>query len=228
MNPNVILGITGGSGAVYTVRLMNVLLASGYEVHTTISRSGYEVLKQELGIDVDLDDFQPGLMTLAGTPFETEDRQRSVWEGKPGGAASQRVVRLEGRAAGSVHYYRYDDYMAPIASGTFRNAGMVICPCSGATVSAVAHASSQNLVHRAADVQLKEKRKLIVVPREAPMSTIQLRNMVLCAEAGAVVLPASPGWYHGVTSVMDLVDFVVSRICDQLGVDNHLINRWGE
>ncbi len=228
MNPNVILGITGGSGAVYTVRLLNVLLASGYEVHTSISRSGYEVLKQELGIDVDLENFQPEQLTLEGTPFEAEDRRRSVWEDRPGGSPSQRVVRPERRSAGSVHYYHYNDYMAPIASGTFRNEGMVICPCSGATVSAVAHASSQNLVHRAADVQLKEKRKLIVVPREAPMSSIQLRNMLLCAEAGAVVLPASPGWYHGVASIMDLVDFVVSRICDQLGVDNNLIHRWGE
>jgi len=228
MNPNVILGITGGSGAVYAVRLVNVLLASGCDVHLTISRAGVDVLRQELGIAFDVDRFQPGIMTLEGTELGAEASQRSVWKDTPGGQPSERIVRPKGREPGNVHYHRYDDYMAPIASGTFRNAGMVICPCSGATVSAVAHGSSQHLIHRAADVQLKEQRKLIIVPREAPMSTIQLRNMCLCSEAGAIVLPASPGWYLGVRSVMDLVDFIVSRICDQLGVDNNLIERWGE
>ena len=228
MNPNVILGITGGSGAVYAVRLMHVLLASGCDVHLTISRSGVDVLQQELGLAVDLDRFQSGMLTLEATSFAAEENRRSLWEDQAAGCPSRRIVRPKGRETGTVHYHRYDDYMAPIASGTFHNAGMVICPCSGATVSAVAHGASQHLIHRAADVQLKEQRKLVIVPREAPMSTIQLRNMCLCSEAGAIVLPASPGWYHGVQSVMDLVDFIVSRICDQLGVENNLINRWGE
>ncbi len=228
MNPNVILGITGGSGAVYAVRLMHVLLASGCDVHLTISRSGVDVLQQELGLAVDLDHFQADILTLEATSFAAEDNRRGVWEDQAAGRPSGRIVRPQDRETGTVHYHRYDDYMAPIASGTFRNAGMVICPCSGATVSAVAHGASRHLIHRAADVQLKEQRKLVIVPRETPMSTIQLRNMCLCSEAGAIVLPASPGWYHGVQSVMDLVDFIVSRICDQLGVENNLINRWGE
>jgi len=103
MNPSVILGITGGSGAVYTVRLLNTLLASGYDVHTTISRSGYEVLKQELGIEVDLEDFDPRLMTLEGTAFAKEDAERSVWEDGPGGAPSARAVRPQGRTAGQLY-----------------------------------------------------------------------------------------------------------------------------
>ena len=117
--------------------------------------------------------------------------------------------------------------MAPIASGSFLTKGMVVCPCSGSTMSAVVHGSSNNLVQRAADVHLKERRRLVLVPRETPLSTIQLRNMLRASEAGAVVLPAMPGWYHGVRSLSDLVDFVVSRILDQLDVENTLVKRWG-
>lgn len=118
--------------------------------------------------------------------------------------------------------------MAPIASGSFLTAGMVVCPCSGSTLGAIVHGTGENLIHRAAQVHLKERRKLIVVPRETPLSTIQLDNMARASQAGAVVLPAMPGFYHGVKSIRDLVDFVVARICDQLGVDNALIERWGE
>jgi 4-hydroxy-3-polyprenylbenzoate decarboxylase len=104
---------------------------------------------------------------------------------------------------------------------------MVICPCSGSTVSAIACGASNNLIQRAADVHLKERRPLILVPRETPLSTIQLDNMKRCAEAGAVVLPAMPGFYHGPQSIADLVDFVVARICDQLRVEHCLMRRWG-
>ena len=114
-----------------------------------------------------------------------------------------------------------------MASGSFLTNGMVICPCSSGTLSAIVHATSSNLIHRAAEVHLKERRKLVLVPRETPLSVIQLENMHRAAEAGAIVLPAMPGFYHGVTSIQDLVDFVVSRICDQLGVENGLIRRWG-
>ena len=105
---------------------------------------------------------------------------------------------------------------------------MVICPCSMGTAAAVAHGLSQNLIHRAADVHLKERRKLILVPRETPLHLIQLRNLVACAEAGAVVLPASPAFYTKPGSIADLVDFVVGRICDQLAVPHRLLRRWGE
>ena len=105
---------------------------------------------------------------------------------------------------------------------------MIVCPCSGGTLSSIAHAASGNLIHRAADVHLKERRKLILVPRETPLSSLQLENMLRVSQAGAVVLPAMPGWYHGVTQLRDLVDFVVARILDQLGIEHQLMQRWGE
>jgi len=129
-------------------------------------------------------------------------------------------------AAGTVNYHHYRDYAAAIASGSFRTSGMVICPCSMGTLAAVANGLSTNLIHRAADVHLKERRKLIVVPRETPLGTIQLDNMRKLSEAGAVVMPAAPGFYHRPQSIDDLVDFVVARICDQLGVEVDLLRRW--
>ncbi len=104
---------------------------------------------------------------------------------------------------------------------------MVVCPCSGGTLSAIVHGTSANLIHRAADVHLKERRTLILVPRETPLSLVQLENLQVAAQAGAVILPAMPGFYHGAASVQDLVDFIVARICDQLGVRNDLMRRWG-
>src|SRR5436853_6982694 len=105
---------------------------------------------------------------------------------------------------------------------------MVICPCSMGTVAAVAHGLSQNLIHRAADVHLKERRRLILVPRETPLHLVQLRNLATCAEAGATVLPAMPAFYQKPQSLDDMINFVVGRICDQLGVEHHLLPRWGQ
>jgi 4-hydroxy-3-polyprenylbenzoate decarboxylase len=127
-----------------------------------------------------------------------------------------------------VHYHHFENFLAPIASGSFLTDGMAICPCSLGTLAAIAHGTSENLICRAADVHLKERRKLVLVPRETPLSVIQLDNMKRCAEAGAVVLPAMPGFYHGVERVADLVDFVVARVCDQLGVPHELMRRWGQ
>jgi 4-hydroxy-3-polyprenylbenzoate decarboxylase len=126
-----------------------------------------------------------------------------------------------------LHYFHHQDFMAPMASGSFLTGGMVICPCSGSTLSAVASGAGNNLIHRAAEVHLKERRKLILVPRETPLSLPHIDNMRRATEAGAVILPASPGWYHGPKNVSDLVDFVVARICDQLGVEHTLSKRWG-
>jgi flavin prenyltransferase len=126
-----------------------------------------------------------------------------------------------------VEVFADDDRGAKPASGSQRTAGMVVCPCSMATVAAIAVGASRSLVERAADVTLKERRKLIVVPREAPLSLIHLRNLTTVAEAGAVVLPAAPGFYHRPTKVSELVDFVVQRILDQLGVEIEIARRWG-
>ncbi len=197
-----VLGITGASGAPYAVRLLEVLLEAGRDVHLSISPSGQAVIGEEVGLRIDLDRFEPETLL---------------------GKASPAIKKL-----GHLTYYHYKNLMAPIASGSFLTAAMVICPCSGSTLSAVAHSMGENLIHRAAEVHLKERRKLVVVPRETPLSLPQLKNMQAIHEAGAVVLPASPGFYHGATTVADLVDFVVARICDQLGVANTLMRRWGE
>ncbi len=198
MKRKFVVAVTGASGATYAVRLLDVLCTAGCDVHLTISPAAALVIEQELGIHVDLDDFDPATLPL--------DRC----------------------GHGKVFYHHHGDLMAPIASGSFLTDGMVICPCSGGSLSAVVHGASTNLIHRAAEVQLKERRPLVLVPRETPLSVTQLANMHAAAQAGAVILPAMPGFYHGVKSVQDLVDFVVARICDQLRVENDLINRWGE
>lgn len=127
-----------------------------------------------------------------------------------------------------VTYHHYQDFMTPIASGSFRTTAMVVCPCSGSTLSGIATAAGKNLIQRAADVHLKERRPLILVPRETPLSLIQISNMQTVCNAGGTIMPASPGFYHQYKTVDDLVDFVVSRIVDHLGLDIELMNRWGE
>lgn len=198
-NLPIVLAITGASGAPYALRLLEVLMRAGRDVRLSISPAGQEVLKTETGRAIDLQDFC--LLDLLPDA-----------EALPG----------------ELHYDYFQNLYAPIASGSSLTAGMVICPCSGGTMSAIAHGTSQNLIHRAADVHLKERRKLILVPRETPLSIVQLNNYKLCAEAGAIVLPAMPGFYHGAKSIADLVDFVVARICDQLEVPHQLMKRWGE
>ena len=198
---DLVLALTGASGAPYGVRLLEVLLQAGRTVHLTLSPAAAEVIEQELGRTVRLEDFN--LPDLLG----------------PSPALS---------GPGRVLYHHFRDFGAGIASGSFLTAGMAVCPCSMGTVGAIAHGLSQNLIHRAADVHLKERRRLILVPRETPLHLIQLRNLVACAEAGAVVLPASPAFYTKPESLQDVIDFVVGRICDQLGVAHRLLRRWGE
>src|SRR5262249_29691218 len=133
----------------------------------------------------------------------------------------------EGLDCSRLHYHHYRDFHAGIASGSFITGGMVVCPCSMGTLAAIAHGMSENLIPRAADVHLKERRKLVLVPRETPLGLLALRNMTAVTEAGAVVLPASPGFYNRPTGLQDMVDFIVGRICDQLGVEHRLFARWG-
>src|SRR5205807_5588328 len=123
-------------------------------------------------------------------------------------------------------YHHYRDFRAGIASGSFLTAGMVICPCSMGTAAAVAHGLSQNLIHRAADVHLKERRKLVLVPRETPLGVVQLRNLTACAEAGATILPAMPAFYTHPRSLDDAVAFIVGRICDRIRAARQLRHRW--
>jgi 4-hydroxy-3-polyprenylbenzoate decarboxylase len=198
---DLVLAFTGASGAPYGVRLLEVLLQAGRTVHLVMSSSGGEVLVQEMDRRVDPKAF--------------------------------RLADLLGPAAAGVNhdlvrFHDVNDFRAGIASGSFATAGMVVCPCSMGTVAAIAHGLSQNLIHRAADVHLKERRKLILVPRETPLHLVQIRNLAACAEAGAVVLPAMPAFYQRPGSIADLIDFVVARICDQLAVPHQLVPRWGE
>jgi flavin prenyltransferase len=200
---DVVVGITGASGALYARRLLEILLGAGRRVHLTISPAGAEVLKTELGVTIDLENFDVVQLNL------------------PTQSQKERPVR------GTLLYHHYGDYSAPIASGSFLTAGMVICPCSMGTLAGVANGLSTNLIQRAADVHLKERRKLIVVPRETPLGSIALENMKRLSDAGGVVLAAMPGFYHQPKSIGDLVDFVVARILDQLGVEKDLVPRWG-
>jgi len=129
--------------------------------------------------------------------------------------------------SGRLEYHHFRDFGAGIASGSFLTGGMAVCPCSMGTAAAIAHGISENLIHRAADVHLKERRKLVLVPRETPLGLVQLRNLAACAEAGAVVLPAMPAFYTRPLQIGDMVDFIVGRVCDQLGVEHRLFERWG-
>ena len=198
---NLVVAITGASGSAYAVRLLEVLVAAGRNVHLVVSPAGQQVIGHELGLKID------------PANFSIEQLMPDLTSSEAGNGRVQ------------VHDYR--DFSAGIASGSFQTGGMVICPCSMGTLAAVSQGLSQNLIHRAADVHLKERRKLIVVPRETPLGSIQLSNMKTLADAGAVILPAMPGFYNQPQSIDDLVNFVVARICDQLGVEQDLTKRWG-
>ena len=205
--PNdLVVAITGASGAIYATRLLQVLVGAGRRVHVTISPAGAQVLDHELGIRVDLANFDSQQLLASDSTI------RSSYDVPPG----------------ELIYHHFQDFRAGIASGSFPTGGMVVCPCSMGTLASIASGQSTNLIQRAADVHLKERRKLIVVPRETPLGSIQLENMKRLADAGAVILPAMPGFYHGAKTILDLVDFVVGRICDQLGVPHQLFERWGE
>jgi 4-hydroxy-3-polyprenylbenzoate decarboxylase len=194
-----VLAITGASGVVYGRRLLEVLLQMNEPVHLSISDSGRHVLQHELGIEINLNRFEV-----------------------------QQLLPDWPRDAVQPTYHHYKDFMTPIASGSFRTRAMVVCPCSGSTLSGIATAASGNLIQRAADVHLKERRKLVLVPRETPLSLLQIENLRSVTLAGAIVLPASPGFYHACETVSDLVDFVVARILDQVGIENRLAKRWKE
>lgn len=208
----VVVALTGASGAIYGCRLLEVLIRQGINIELAISPAATQVIRQELELSVDLEQFSPRqLIAVDDLPFETT---------APG--------EFKFSTGTLLRYHGYQDYFCGIASGSYKTAGMVICPCSMGTLSAIACGLSTNLIQRAADVHLKERRKLIVVPRETPLGSIQLENMKRLVDAGAVVLPAAPGFYHRPTTIHELVDFVVARICDQFGVDANLVPRWSE
>ncbi len=200
-NPQTItLAFTGASGMPYGIRLLEMLLKEGKQVYLLYSKVAQVVAQQEMDL------------ALPSNAREAEaffNRQYHVPDGQ---------LRVFGR----------EEWFAPVASGSNPADSMVICPCTMGTLAAIAAGMSQNLIERAADVMLKENRPLIIVPREMPFSAIHLENMLKLVRSGAVMLPANPGFYHHPQTVQDMVDFVVARVLDHLGVKQHaLIARWG-
>ena len=193
------LAITGASGLPYAMRLLECLLQSGQRVHLVYSQAAQIVAKQEL-------DF-----TLPSRPQDAE----------------KLLCERFGKFSGELRVFGRDDWYAPMASGSSPGDAMVICPCTMGTLAAVAAGLADDLITRAADVMLKEKRLLVLVPRETPFSAIHLENMLKLSHAGAVILPPNPGFYHRPQSVQDVVDFVVARVLDHLGVEHGLVGRWG-
>ncbi len=195
-----ILGMTGASGASYGLRLLQYLLESGHTVQLLLSKAAQIVIHME---------------TELRLPSRPCDIQRALIE----------HYRCE---SGQLQVFGQDEWTAPPASGSALVRGMVVCPCTTGTLAAIANGNSDNLLERAADVTLKERRKLILAVRETPFSTIHLENMLRLARAGAVILPANPGFYHRPATVAELVDFIVARILDQLDIAHTLLPRWGQ
>jgi flavin prenyltransferase len=193
----VFVGITGASGAPYAARLVEVLAQADVELGVCASGAGIEVLATELYGNARL------------SRDETVERL------------------LEGARGGNVTIYDPNDWKAPYASGSAKVDAYVICPCSMGTLGTIASGAMSNLIHRAASVALKEERRLVLMPRETPLSTIHLRNMLTVKEAGATVLFLAPGFYHGAENVDDLVNFIVGRAVDLIGLDVELVKRWG-
>lgn len=195
----VTLALSGASGMAYGLRLLECLLAANLRVYLLVSQAAHIVAKQELGVAL---------------PARASDLEKQLSESLN---ARDGQLRVFGR----------EDWNAPVASGSNPADAMVVCPCSMGTLAAIAHGLSDNLIERAADVMLKERRTLILVPREAPFSTLHLENMLTLSKMNAVILPANPGFYHRPEKVEDIIDFIVARILDQLGVPHELMARWG-
>jgi 4-hydroxy-3-polyprenylbenzoate decarboxylase len=196
----VTLAVTGASGSQYALRLLECLVKADVEVFFLISQAAQLVAATETDLKL---------------PPKTQ-------------ALEAFLTALYSAREGQIQVFGKQDWMAPVASGSGAPSMMVVCPCSTGCLSAIATGASNNLIERAADVALKERRKLILVPREAPYSTVHLENMLKLSQMGAVILPASPGFYHKPESVADMVDFVVARILNQLGIEQNLLARWGE
>lgn len=195
----VTLAITGASGAPYALRLMELLVKAEYQVYVLISSAAKVVFATEENVKV---------------PSKPE-------------AASDFFIQRFAAKPEQIRCFGKEEWFSPVASGSAAPKQMVICPCSTGTLSAVAMGASDNLIERAADVVIKERGQLIMVPREMPLSTIHLDNMLKLSQMGVTMMPASPGFYHNPKSINDLVDFVVARILDHLGVDQSIMARWG-
>jgi len=193
------VAISGASGAPYALQLLKVLSKGGHSIYLSISGDGLSILNDETGL------------MLKGSETDIQFALEKYLEAK------ERQIA----------YFDEDNMYAPIASGSVKVDAMVVIPCSMKTLASLANGFASNLIERAADVTLKEKRKLIIVPRETPLSAIHLRNMLTLAELGCHIIPAMPAFYHHPKRVSDLVDFVVGRVLDSMGIENDLSPRWG-
>lgn len=194
------LAMTGASGAAYTLRLLECLLQNQIHVQFLSSQPGQIVV----GMETDL--------KLTGNPQKMQQQLAEYFSADPS----------------LISVYARDQWTAPPASGSSVADAMVVCPCTMGSLASIASGTSDNLIHRAADVSIKEGKSLILVPRETPFSAIHLDNMLKLSRLGVTILPPNPGFYQGVENVSDLVDFIVARILDQLGIDNDLSPRWGQ
>ena len=194
------LAMTGASGAEYSLRLMQYLLKTNIRIQFITSQPGQIVMAME------------SELKLTGSPRKMQQVLAEHFNAEP------ELIQV----------YSRDQWTAPPASGSSVADAMVVCPCSMGSLASIATGSSDNLIHRAADVIIKERKTLVLVPRETPFSAIHLENMLKLARLGVVILPPNPGFYHGVSQVSELIDFVVARILDQLGIDNDLAPRWGD
>jgi 4-hydroxy-3-polyprenylbenzoate decarboxylase len=199
-NKQIAVAITGASGAPYAKRLLEILLQADLTVHLMVSSAGRIVLSDELGWKL---------------PARTSDAKKYLVD-KLGCGLEQLLV------------YGEQQWSSPLASGSHRVPTMIVCPCTMGTLSAIAHGHSDNLINRAADVMLKEQRRLILVPREMPFSAIHLENMLKLSQLGVSIAPPNPGFYFNPESVDDLVDFVVARLLDQAQIEHQIMPRWGE
>ncbi|WP_295005856.1 flavin prenyltransferase UbiX [uncultured Dechloromonas sp.] len=201
MPKTICLALTGASGMPYGLRLLDCLLAAGCRVQLLYSQAAQVVAKQEMDVEL---------------------------PSRPAEAKAALLARLPGADPDRLAVYGREEWFAPVASGSNPPDAMIVCPCSMGTLAAIAQGLADNLIERAADVVLKEGRKLVLVPRETPFSAIHLENMLRLSRAGAVILPPSPGFYQHPQSVQDIVDFVVARVLDQVAVPHTLMQRWGE
>ena len=197
VNKKIVVAICGASGSLYGIRLLNALLKNPVEIYLIISSAGYKVLEHETG--------------YSGESFSSFLKDKGVIFNKKA----------------QLYTYNQDNLFAPPASGSFRNDGMVIVPCSMKTLGAIAAGIADNLIHRAADVNLKEKRPLILLPRETPLNIIHLKNMYVAAKTGATIMPPSPSFYSNPENIFDLVDSVIARVLDHLKIEHDLIKQWG-
>lgn len=202
------VAITGASGSIYGIRLIEVLLEKGLSIDLIISPAGRIILDEELGL------------RWGGKREDVERRINEYFKLPP--TYSQRQEGVERQ----IRYFPHDDILAPISSGSCLQEKMVICPCSMGTLSRIAHGYSGNLIERSADVFIKEGRRMVMVPRETPLSPIHLKNMLTLSSMGVYMVPAMPAFYHKPEGINDLVDHAVGKILDVLGIENDLYKRW--